>query len=41
MAGVMLILMLSLTGIPPTVGFYAKVAVLQALVQHPVNSFLI
>jgi NADH-quinone oxidoreductase subunit N len=32
MAGVMLILMLSLTGIPPTVGFYAKVAVLQALV---------
>jgi NADH-quinone oxidoreductase subunit N len=30
-AFVMLILMFSLTGIPPTVGFYAKVAVLQAV----------
>jgi NADH-quinone oxidoreductase subunit N len=28
---VMLILMFSLTGVPPTVGFYAKVAVLQAV----------
>lgn len=33
LAGLMLILMFSLTGIPPTVGFYAKLAVLQALVQ--------
>jgi NADH-quinone oxidoreductase subunit N len=30
-AFVMLVLMFSLTGIPPTVGFYAKVAVLQAV----------
>lgn len=30
-AFVMLLLMFSLTGIPPTVGFYAKVAVLQAV----------
>jgi NADH-quinone oxidoreductase subunit N len=30
-AFVMLILMFSLTGIPPTVGFYAKLAVLQAV----------
>jgi len=29
-AGVMLILMLSLAGLPPTVGFYAKLSVLQA-----------
>ena len=28
-----LVLMFSLAGIPPTVGFYAKLAVLQALVQ--------
>ncbi|HEY8606859.1 MAG TPA: NADH-quinone oxidoreductase subunit NuoN [Noviherbaspirillum sp.] len=32
-AFVMLILMFSLTGIPPTVGFYAKLAVLQALLS--------
>ncbi len=31
-AAVMALLMLSLAGIPPTVGFYAKLAVLQALV---------
>jgi NADH-quinone oxidoreductase subunit N len=30
-AFIMLVLMFSLTGIPPTVGFYAKVAVLQAV----------
>jgi NADH-quinone oxidoreductase subunit N len=29
----MLILMFSLTGIPPTVGFYAKLAVLQSVVD--------
>jgi NADH-quinone oxidoreductase subunit N len=33
LAGVMAVFMLSLTGIPPTVGFYAKLAVLQALVS--------
>lgn len=32
-AFVMLILMFSLTGIPPTVGFYAKLAVLQAVLS--------
>jgi NADH-quinone oxidoreductase subunit N len=32
MAGVMALCMFSLAGIPPTVGFYAKLAVLQALV---------
>jgi NADH-quinone oxidoreductase subunit N len=32
MAGVMAVFMFSLTGIPPTAGFYAKLAVLQALV---------
>ncbi|MGI4814821.1 MAG: NADH-quinone oxidoreductase subunit NuoN [Janthinobacterium lividum] len=32
-AFVMLILMFSLTGIPPTVGFYAKLAVLEAVMQ--------
>ena len=32
-AFVMLILMFSLTGIPPTVGFYAKVSVLQAVLS--------
>jgi NADH-quinone oxidoreductase subunit N len=32
-AFIMLVLMFSMAGIPPTVGFYAKLAVLQALVQ--------
>ena len=32
LAGVLLVTMFSLTGIPPMVGFYAKLAVLQALV---------
>ena len=32
MAAVMLVFMFSLAGVPPTVGFYAKLAVLQALV---------
>lgn len=33
LAGLMLILMFSLAGVPPTVGFYAKLAVIQALVD--------
>lgn len=33
LAGVMAIFMFSLAGIPPTVGFYAKLAVLQALIS--------
>jgi NADH-quinone oxidoreductase subunit N len=33
MAFVMLLLMFSMTGVPPTVGFYAKLSVLQAVVQ--------
>jgi NADH-quinone oxidoreductase subunit N len=32
LAGVMAVFMFSLAGVPPTVGFYAKLAVLQALV---------
>jgi NADH-quinone oxidoreductase subunit N len=32
-AFMMLILMFSMAGVPPTVGFYAKLAVLQAVVQ--------
>jgi len=33
MAGVLMILMFSLAGIPPLVGFYAKLVVLQAVIQ--------
>jgi NADH-quinone oxidoreductase subunit N len=33
LAFMMLLLMFSMAGIPPTVGFYAKLAVLQAVVQ--------
>jgi NADH-quinone oxidoreductase subunit N len=39
-AGVMAIFMFSLAGIPPTVGFYAKLAVLQALVSTNVGGFI-
>jgi NADH-quinone oxidoreductase subunit N len=39
-AGVMAVLMFSLAGIPPTVGFYAKLAVLQALVSTNVPGFI-
>jgi NADH-quinone oxidoreductase subunit N len=38
-AGVMAILMFSLAGLPPTVGFYAKLAVLQALVSTNVAGY--
>ncbi len=40
-AGVMTVLMLSLAGLPPTVGFYAKLAVLQALVSTGVNGLIV
>ncbi|MEO7055585.1 MAG: NADH-quinone oxidoreductase subunit NuoN [Caldimonas sp.] len=39
-AGVMAVFMFSLAGIPPTVGFYAKLAVLQALVSTNVGGFI-
>jgi NADH-quinone oxidoreductase subunit N len=39
-AGVMAIFMFSLAGIPPMVGFYAKVAVLQALITTNVPAYL-
>jgi NADH-quinone oxidoreductase subunit N len=39
-AAVMAIFMFSLAGIPPTVGFYAKLAVLQALVSTNVAGFI-
>ena len=40
-AGVMAICMFSLTGIPPTVGFYAKLSVLQALVTTNVDALIV
>jgi NADH-quinone oxidoreductase subunit N len=40
-AGVMAILMFSLAGIPPTVGFYAKLSVLQALVSTNVTGYIV
>jgi NADH-quinone oxidoreductase subunit N len=40
LAGVMAIFMLSLTGIPPTIGFYAKLAVLQALVSTNIAGYI-
>jgi NADH-quinone oxidoreductase subunit N len=39
-AGVMAVCMFSLAGIPPLVGFYAKLAVLQALVSSGQTSYL-
>ena len=39
-AGVMAIFMFSLAGIPPTVGFYAKLAVLQSLVSTNVEGYV-
>lgn len=39
-AAVMAIFMFSLAGIPPTVGFYAKLSVLQALITTNVASYL-
>jgi NADH-quinone oxidoreductase subunit N len=40
-AFVMLLLMFSLAGIPPTVGFYAKLVVLQALLAEGVTSAMV
>jgi NADH-quinone oxidoreductase subunit N len=40
-AAVMAILMLSLAGLPPTVGFYAKLAVLQAVVSTNVTGYIV
>jgi NADH-quinone oxidoreductase subunit N len=40
LAFVMTIFMFSLAGVPPTVGFYAKLAILQALVTTNVPSYL-
>jgi NADH-quinone oxidoreductase subunit N len=40
-AGVMAIFMFSLAGIPPMVGFYAKLAVLQALVTTNVPGYIV
>ena len=39
-AGVMAVFMFSLAGIPPTVGFYAKLSVLQALVSTNVPGYI-
>jgi NADH-quinone oxidoreductase subunit N len=41
LAGVMAIFMFSLAGIPPMVGFFAKLAVLQALVATAVTGYLV
>jgi NADH-quinone oxidoreductase subunit N len=40
-AGIMAIFMFSLAGIPPTVGFYAKLSVLQALVSTNVTGYIV
>ena len=40
-AGVMTVFMLSLAGLPPTVGFYAKLAVLQALVSTNIKGLIV
>jgi len=40
-ASIMAIFMFSLAGVPPTVGFYAKLAVLQALVTTNVSGYIV
>jgi NADH-quinone oxidoreductase subunit N len=41
LAGVMAVFMLSLAGIPPFVGFYAKLAILQALITTNMTGHLV
>jgi NADH-quinone oxidoreductase subunit N len=41
LAGVMTVFMFSLAGVPPLVGFYAKLAVLQALVTTNVTAYIV
>jgi NADH-quinone oxidoreductase subunit N len=41
LAGVMTVFMFSLAGVPPMVGFYAKLAILQALVSTNVTGYLV
>lgn len=41
LAGIMLVFMFSLAGIPPMVGFFAKLAVLQALLATQVTGYLV
>jgi NADH-quinone oxidoreductase subunit N len=41
LAAVMAIFMFSLAGVPPTVGFYAKLSVLQALVSTNVQGYIV
>jgi NADH-quinone oxidoreductase subunit N len=41
LAGVMAVFMFSLAGIPPMVGFFAKLAVLQALVSTAVTGYIV
>jgi NADH-quinone oxidoreductase subunit N len=40
-AGVMAVVMFSLAGLPPVVGFYAKLSVLQALIASQQTSYLV
>jgi NADH-quinone oxidoreductase subunit N len=40
-AGVMAVFMFSLAGVPPMVGFYAKLSILQALVTTNVTSYIV
>ena len=41
LAGIMLVFMFSLAGIPPMVGFFAKLAVLQALLATQVTGYIV
>ncbi len=41
LAGVMAVFMFSLAGVPPMVGFYAKLAILQALVSTGVTGYIV